>query len=304
MSASEIALFNVLHNQDVVTQGPAPAPGSGSQGPMPAPVQGRAQEQGLNFEDAMRSARRAPPPPRPTYTEAPPRGPRVPLVEVPTPRSNASSPGSVHRAPPSRASSSSSAPSPVAPRAAPQPYSPPSPASSLTGQGVPVDIQSEKHNALLEIERLRQVGAVATRQWSMEHELEDMHLEARRLQANLDETQMVAMMREFLQLGFNGIEWASSFAPMVHLDGWAAAMSSDMSRYDPALCKLYRRYWRRATSSPEAELVMTVAMSMVSHHFKAKFQQARQQRPKPAAPTRVVIESDSDDEEMPPPPQT
>ena len=168
----------------------------------------------------------------------------------------------------------------------------------------PLNEASEKQNALLEIERLRQAGGVATREWNMDHELEDMILEARRLQANIDETQMVAMMREFLQMGFNGIEWASGFAPMIQLDGWAASMTEDMSRYDPALSKLYRRYWKRATSSPEAELAMTVLMSMVSHHFRAKFQRAQKQRfaaraPAPtAAPT---IDSESDEDEMPPP---
>lgn len=168
----------------------------------------------------------------------------------------------------------------------------------------PLNEGSEKQNALLEIERLRQAGGVVTREWKMDHELEDMMLEARRLQANIDETQMVAMMREFLQMGFNGIEWASNFAPMIQLDGWATAMTEDMSRYDPALSKLYRRYWKRATSSPEAELAMTVLMSMVSHHFRAKFQQVQKQRyaaRAPAPATAQPVDSESDEEEMPPP---
>ena len=284
MTTSEVALFDALHNGSSATTEAAVM----SSPPHAAPT---------TLMGAMAAARSASPPPAPRHSPPSPLKPRsppnrhsppspatptVPLVDDPAPPLPRTPPPTL-RTPPSRRSG----------------------AGAAIHSPVPIDINAEKQNALLEIERLRHAGAVTTRDWSMSQELEDMRLEARRLQANIDETQMVAMMREFMVLGFNGIEYASSFVSMVHLDGWASTMTSDMQRYDPALSKLYRRYWRRATATPEAELMMTIAMSMVSHHFRAKFAQKRAARPASAAPAPapvdVTIESDSDGEEMPPP---
>lgn len=155
-----------------------------------------------------------------------------------------------------------------------------SPAHPSPAAGSPVTIKdhvstdAEKHATLLEIERLRQAGAATTRSWSMRDSLEDMQLEERKLTSNLDEAQMVNTMRAGLELMFTGIELANNRFGFLELEGWSAQMTADMTRYDAALTKLYRRHWRRSTTSPEMEILLTIATSIVTHHVKTKFTKA------------------------------
>eukprot|EP00967_Tisochrysis_lutea_P015836 scaffold17839_cov13-Tisochrysis_lutea.AAC.1 len=63
----------------------------------------------------------------------------------------------------------------------------------------------------------------------------------------MDEQKSVQFMRDGMRLLFSGIEIVNAKAgPFLELDGWAAEVGADMSRYDPALTKLYRKYWRRS----------------------------------------------------------
>jgi hypothetical protein len=174
---------------------------------------------------------------------------------------------------------------------------PPVGAAAETAAAAPVhnhvSTEAEKHATLLEIERLRQAGAATTRSWSMQDTLEDMQLEERKLSANLDEAQMVNTMRAGLELMFTGIELANDRFGFLELEGWSAQMTADMTRYDAALSKLYRRHWRRSTSSPEMEILLTIATSIVTHHVKTKFtkvtaSRATASRATPAAPARAA----------------
>lgn len=149
-----------------------------------------------------------------------------------------------------------------------------------------VSTDAEKHATLLEIERLRQAGAATTRSWSMRDSLEDMQLEERKLTSNLDEAQMVNTMRAGLELMFTGIELANTRFGFLELEGWSAQMTADMTRYDAALTKLYRRHWRRSTTSPEMEILLTIATSIVTHHVKTKFAKATLGKPTEGATAR------------------
>lgn len=134
------------------------------------------------------------------------------------------------------------------------------------------DIQLEKQAALLEIDRLRkQQGVKISRNFTMRDHLSDMQFEIRRHLTTIDEANMVKFMSDGMRLACTGIELANSkLGPFLELDGWAMDVTSDMTRYESALTKLYRKYWRRSSMSPEMELAFALVGSLAMHHFKRK----------------------------------
>ena len=172
----------------------------------------------------------------------------------------------------------------------------------------------EKQATLLEIDRLRQGGAQPSRAWSVDDNLDDMRIEERKLKSNMEETQMVATMRDFLRLGFAGIEFMNARVRFFELDGWAETAGKDIERYDGTLRQLYRKYGRRATASPEIELLMGVGASIMMHHTQQKTRQRTvhkppQARPPPRADESVpfsmpggIEEISSEEEDESPPP--
>lgn len=213
---------------------------------------------------------------------------------------------SIHARPaPSFASSNPRAPSAV------------SSAPSMSRAGADDEsVHAEKHGTLLEIERLRTSGAMPTRHWSMDDSLDEMQMEARKLNSNIEEAQMVNMMRDFMKLGFTGLELFNSRVKVLELDGWADTVTKDLHKYDAALAKIYRKYWRRSAATPEMEIIMGIGTSLVMHHCQNKFAQKRAaarpvtpRRPPPApfvdedddAPSLSEGEGEDEDDEAPPP---
>jgi len=47
-------------------------------------------------------------------------------------------------------------------------------------------------------------------------------------------------------------------------------MGGDLNKYDSALSRLYRKYWRRSASSPEMEIAVDILGSIGMYHFKKK----------------------------------
>ena len=79
------------------------------------------------------------------------------------------------------------------------------------------------------------------------------------------------MMRDGLRMMCTGIEMLNGRVKLLDLDGWSAQVCNDLSKYDPALSKLYRKYWRRSySSSPEMEVAMGLIGSLGMYHFKRK----------------------------------
>ena len=75
-----------------------------------------------------------------------------------------------------------------------------------------------------------------------------------------------------MRLALTGIELTNNrVGPFLDLDGWSATVSSDINKYDNALSKLYKKYWKRKTStSPELEIAFGIIGSMGMYHFRKK----------------------------------
>ena len=132
-------------------------------------------------------------------------------------------------------------------------------------------LRLEKQAALLDLERLRINGVVLSRGYDMSDRLEDMRFEIQKHEAALDEKQMVSWMKSCLRVGLTGIEVGNKkFGPFLALDGWSAEITTDMEKFDMPMARLYRKYGRRSTMSPEMELAWVIFGSMGMFHFRQK----------------------------------
>ena len=166
----------------------------------------------------------------------------------------------------------------------------------------------EKQSTLLELERLRKNHQVKlTKEFTLEDRLDDMTFEVRRHLLNIEEKNTLNYMRDGLKICFTGIEFANAkLGPFLELDGWANEMSTDISKYDSALSRLHKKYWRRSTMSPEMELAMGLVGSIGMFHFKRKFIPRFSDLPnvmgqaRPRTPPRSSADADDlDDEGLP-----
>jgi len=134
------------------------------------------------------------------------------------------------------------------------------------------EIQFEKQSTLMELDRLQtQHGCKLSREYNMRDNLADMKFEVRCHLSKIDETSTVKFMSDGMKLMCQGVELANNrWGPFLDLDGWASAVTDDMSKYESSLAKLYRKYWKRSTMAPELELAFGIIGSIALHHFKRK----------------------------------
>lgn len=181
----------------------------------------------------------------------------------------------------------------------------------------------EKQNVLMDIERLKLQGIEFSKTWTLEDRLEDMQYEMRRHMLHLEEVNNMNMMRDGMRMICTGVEMVNGRMKLLELNGWAAEVCGDMSKYDPALSRLYRKYWRRSQSaSPEMEIAMGMLTSMGMYHFKRKVSSRMfsgglnggfgglggqpadapfSHRPAPTKRSSSPVPSDSGSEGLPPP---
>ena len=158
------------------------------------------------------------------------------------------------------------------------------------------------------MERLRQRDY--TKEYTLNDNLTDMQFEMRRHILHIDEMNSINFMKDAMRLALTGIELTNNrVGPFLDLDGWSATVSGDINKYDNAFAKLYRKYWKRKTStSPELEIALGLIGSMGMYHFRKKLNSIpvgmmndgfNSGIPRPRRRTPSVC-SDSDDESLPP----
>jgi len=164
----------------------------------------------------------------------------------------------------------------------------------------PETVRLEKQGYLIELQALRSKGVKLSREFSMKDTLTELEFEVQKQNSNLNATAAVSNMKDMMRIGFNGLEMANArFGPFLCMDGWAESLTSDMKRFDNALEKLYKRYWRKQSMSPVMELGMIILGSLAMHHFKSKL--FGPVRPPPKVPAATAMPSQPESVSPPPP---
>jgi hypothetical protein len=136
------------------------------------------------------------------------------------------------------------------------------------------DDEDERRTLLLDLRRLEIQGIKLTKEFTMEDRTEDMLLEIRRHTLAMDEASNVTFMRDSLRLFVTGVEMVNNRIGLLDLEGWSSEVVRDLHKHDANLSRIYRKYWRRSTStSPELDICMSLIGSMGMHHMKRKMSQ-------------------------------
>lgn len=156
-------------------------------------------------------------------------------------------------------------------------------ASTVTVKLGPEAERLEKQGYLIELQALQAKGVKLSRDFSMKDSLTELEFEVQKQNSVLSAAAAVSNMKDMMRLAFNGAEMANArFGPFLCIDGWADSLTSDMKRFDSALEKLYKRYWRKQSMSPIMELGMIILGSLAMHHFKTKLFGPMRQTSRPA----------------------
>lgn len=133
----------------------------------------------------------------------------------------------------------------------------------------------EKQTVLLDLERLRLQGVSLSKTWSMDDRVEDMQFEVKRHLMHVEEMNTVTMMRDGMRMACTMVEMFNNRVGVLDMRGWSAEICSDMQKYDSALSRLYKKYWRKTqSSSPEMEIIIGVIGSLGMYHFKQRWASA------------------------------
>lgn len=152
------------------------------------------------------------------------------------------------------------------------------------------DERIEKQGILLELRSLEQRGIKLSKAFDMGDSLAEMEFELNRHLADISTQSAVAFMRDTLRILLLGVEGLNSrLGPFVNIDGWAESVTSDMHRYDHALERIYKRYWRRQQVSPLVELAWLLLGSMMAWHFQARAAPTAAPAPRRPAPRRPTM---------------
>lgn len=136
------------------------------------------------------------------------------------------------------------------------------------------NVRREKQTTLIELYKLESQGVVLSRKFNMQDPLFDMKFELEKQRDCLDTNNAIFLFRESLRMILPTLEAVNKrFGPFLQIDGWSSRVCEDMTKYNHALERLYRKFWRKSQPSPIIELGWLIIGSMLMYHFQAKFSQ-------------------------------
>jgi len=232
---TELDTFKIMSNVDYVDW---------SRGPARVPANVTIEE--VDEDDHDRGDRPISPPPPPSPPRSPPSlRPASPAVSVRS-RSTASLPSSPPREMPKRAM-------PV-----PKKY-------TAQEENEDYEVRAEKEAILQDLHNFSRppTNMKLTREFNVDvHTLDELQFEYDRIQSELNANQMVDYAKQGIKFGVGGIEMFLKNSGFVAVDGWYKNSCADMNKYNRPLLKLYKRYWRKVSMSPVAELSMLLFGSL------------------------------------------
>lgn len=134
------------------------------------------------------------------------------------------------------------------------------------------DERMEKQGYLIELRRMQARGVELSRDFGDNNSLAELEFEVAKQNASISTENSVSFMRDMLRLVITGLEIGNTkLGPFLSIDGWADATTQDMHRYDHALERIHRRYFRKQQMSPIMEMGWLLIGSLGMWHFKSKF---------------------------------
>jgi hypothetical protein len=133
-----------------------------------------------------------------------------------------------------------------------------------------IDVAIEKEALLYELELMEKQGNIQLhRKLSMSDTLESIQYQYDRANMIINTQQTVDWAKGGIKFGSMMLEAGLKRFGIGIVDGFSKNLTQDMTKFNRPLTKMYRKYWRRGTSSPEMELAMIVfgalAMTVVGN---------------------------------------
>lgn len=126
-------------------------------------------------------------------------------------------------------------------------------------QEAAMEASIEKEALLYELELMEKQGLIKL------HRNLDMNNTLEEIQYQYDRTNMIVSTQQTVDWAKTGIKMGSSILEALMkkfgisvVEGFSNNLCKDMNKFNKPLTKMYRKYWRRGTSSPEMELAMIV----------------------------------------------
>jgi hypothetical protein len=178
---------------------------------------------------------------------------------------------------------SSSPPSPVQrPLTPPKPAAAEDPVYTEAKKMSAVDVTLEKEALLYELEIMEKQGSIKLhRQLTIADDLDTIQYQYDRANMIISTQQTVEWAKTGIRMGSGLVETFAKKFGIHMIDGFSNNLCKDMSKFNKPLTKMYRKYWRRGSSSPETELAMIVfgslAMTVLANRSSSR------EAPRPAA---------------------
>jgi len=126
------------------------------------------------------------------------------------------------------------------------------------------DVSLEKEALLYELDIMEKQGTLTLhRKLTMNDSLEAIQYQYDRANMIASTQQSVEWAKTALKMGSTVLEAVLKRFGVSVVDGFSNNLCKDMNRFNKPLTKMYRKYWRRGTSSPEMELAMIVVGALV-----------------------------------------
>jgi hypothetical protein len=151
--------------------------------------------------------------------------------------------------------------------------------SQVTGSGdTPISLSYEekqrlKRQYLDKLSDLSAKGYIASREYNMASNYEDVKAEYETLRRRRDVHIWNKNMREYMVTGATFAEFINrTYVPLdIHLDGWSEQVYNRIDECDEIFEQLYDKYGSSIEMNPELQLATWVVKSAVMHHLTAKY---------------------------------
>lgn len=121
------------------------------------------------------------------------------------------------------------------------------------------EVLAEKEALLGELKSMEKLGtARLAREFTLNDSLQALQFEYERIQSDQSATQTVEMAKGGIRMGVGVLEMLMKKYGLSAVDGWYNQACGDMGKYNRPLHKLYKKYWRRAPSSPITEIAYLI----------------------------------------------